>query len=408
MDMSIGNNLPRVKVQNQYAIKEIVYKFGPISRIEIADRLGLTLPTITTSVSTMIKNGLLKEVELSPDIKTLGRRTMLVDINENSRRFLGIEIRGFARSAVIIDTRGRVLASLRDERHVVDYMDAITSASSLAVQVVRKAGLDFSAIDGIGLTSPGIIDNLKGMLVIHPGYKWSSREMVADFVHLSGYQGETNLENNAIARAFGFSMFEGNVLGDVDSMAYMFISSGIGCPLLNNVKSHFGIVTGDGEVGHMVMNPEGPVCACGNRGCLEAYTSESAIVSKAMDAVKNGRSSTMAALVTQGHDLSVEDVLKASEKGDKEARAIIDDAIRYLGLAIANIENFVRPECMVIECKLFDNEQNRAALLATIHANLYRAAFSDLRVYFKKSDEFSGAKGAAATALKRNLELFLE
>ena len=236
MDMSIGNNLPRVKVQNQYAIKEIVYKFGPISRIEIADRLGLTLPTITTSVSTMIKNGLLKEVELSPDIKTLGRRTMLVDINENSRRFLGIEIRGFARSAVIIDTRGRVLASLRDERHVVDYMDAITSASSLAVQVVRKAGLDFSAIDGIGLTSPGIIDNLKGMLVIHPGYKWSSREMVADFVHLSGYQGETNLENNAIARAFGFSMFEGNVLGDVDSMAYMFISSGIGCPLLNNVK----------------------------------------------------------------------------------------------------------------------------------------------------------------------------
>lgn len=408
MDMSIGNNLPRVKVQNQYAIKEIVYKFGPISRIEIAERLGLTLPTITTSVSTMIKNGLLKEVELSSDIKTLGRRTMLVDINENSRRFLGIEIRGFARSAVIIDTRGRVLASLRDERHVMDYMDAITSASSLAVQVVRKAGLDFPAIDGIGLTSPGIIDNHKGMLVIHPGYKWTSREMVADFVRLSGYQGETNLENNTIARAFGFSMFEGNVLGGVDSMAYMFISTGIGCPLLNNVKSHFGIVAGDGEVGHMVMNPEGPVCACGNRGCLESYTSESAIISKAMDAVKKGRSSIMAVLANQGHDLSVEDVLKASEKGDKEAHAIISDAIRYLGLAIANIENFVRPECMIIECKLFDNEQNRESLLATIHANLYRAAFSDLRVYFKKSDEFSGAKGAAATALKRNLELFLE
>lgn len=406
--MSIGNNLPRVKVQNQYAIKEIVYKFGPISRIEIAERLGLTLPTITTSVSTMIKNGLLKEVELSSDIKTLGRRTMLVDINENSRRFLGIEIRGFARSAVIIDTRGRVLASLRDERHVMDYMDAITSASSLAVQVVRKAGLDFPAIDGIGLTSPGIIDNHKGMLVIHPGYKWTSREMVADFVRLSGYQGETNLENNTIARAFGFSMFEGNVLGGVDSMAYMFISTGIGCPLLNNVKSHFGIVAGDGEVGHMVMNPEGPVCACGNRGCLESYTSESAIISKAMDAVKKGRSSIMAVLANQGHDLSVEDVLKASEKGDKEAHAIISDAIRYLGLAIANIENFVRPECMIIECKLFDNEQNRESLLATIHANLYRAAFSDLRVYFKKSDEFSGAKGAAATALKRNLELFLE
>ena len=188
MDMSIGNNLPRVKVQNQYAIKEIVYKFGPISRIEIAERLGLTLPTITTSVSTMIKNGLLKEVELSSDIKTLGRRTMLVDINENSRRFLGIEIRGFARSAVIIDTRGRVLASLRDERHVMDYMDAITSASSLAVQVVRKAGLDFPAIDGIGLTSPGIIDNHKGMLVIHPGLAGRWWQTLSVFPAIKGKQ----------------------------------------------------------------------------------------------------------------------------------------------------------------------------------------------------------------------------
>ena len=92
MENSIGNNLPRVKVQNQFSIKEIVYKFGPISRIEIAERLGLTLPTITTSVSSMIKNGLLKEVEQDHSVKSLGRRTMLVDINENSRRFMGIEI----------------------------------------------------------------------------------------------------------------------------------------------------------------------------------------------------------------------------------------------------------------------------------------------------------------------------
>ena len=84
MDKSLGGNLPRIKVQNQFAIKEVIYKFGPISRIEIAQRLGLTLPTITTSVSMMLKRGLLKEVDSSPNHKALGRKTMLVDINENS------------------------------------------------------------------------------------------------------------------------------------------------------------------------------------------------------------------------------------------------------------------------------------------------------------------------------------
>ena len=113
MENSIGNNLPRVKVQNQFSIKEIVYKFGPISRIEIADRLGLTLPTITTSVSSMIKNGLLKEVEQDHSVKSLGRRTMLVDINENSRRFMGIEIRGGLSSASISMFRSSVLPLLR-------------------------------------------------------------------------------------------------------------------------------------------------------------------------------------------------------------------------------------------------------------------------------------------------------
>ena len=90
MDNSIGNNLPRVKIQNQFSIKEMVYMFGPISRIEVAERLGLTLPTITTSVSSMIKKGLFKEVEQENVTKSLGRRTMLVDIDENYKKVMGV------------------------------------------------------------------------------------------------------------------------------------------------------------------------------------------------------------------------------------------------------------------------------------------------------------------------------
>lgn len=408
MDNSIGNNLPRVKVQNQFAIKEIVYKFGPISRIEIAERLGLTLPTITTSVSMMIKNGLLKEVQQDHSKKSLGRRTMLVDINEKSRRFMGIEIRGTVRNGVIVDARGNVSVSLRDERPLTDYSSSMESAVSLAADLLKESGLSWADIDGVGLTIPGIVNKEEGKLVIHPGYKWKDKNIKADFSSLSGYQGTVSVENNTIARAFALVMFNSRVLENADSLAYMFISAGVGCPLLNSVRAHFGHVTGDGEVGHMVMNPYGPKCDCGNTGCLEAYSSERIIIKNGEVEAKKGNSLFLSELLEANGFLTIYDINEGKKKGDKVSSSIISEAIKYLGIAIANIDNFVRPECVAIEGKLFDDEENRRELLEVIHSSLYNETLSDHRFVFIPTDEYSGAKGAATVAIRSNLEKFLE
>ncbi|MGN0851675.1 MAG: ROK family protein [Candidatus Ornithospirochaeta sp.] len=408
MESSIGNNLPRIKVKNQFSIKEIIYKFGPISRIEISERLGLTLPTITTSVSSMIKNGLLKEVEMDNAIKSLGRRTMLVDINEKSRRFLGIEVRGTARSAVIVDGRGNVVGASRDEKATTDYDVSMESAASIASSLLKENGFSWNDINGVGIAIPGIVDNSQGTLVIHPGYKWQDRSIKEDFMRLSGCSCPITVENNTIARAYGLVMYEGKVLEDADSMAYMFISTGIGCPLLNNIRSHFGAVTGDGEVGHMVMEMDGKPCVCGNNGCLEAYSSEKTILESARVAASDNSDSILAQSLKDGHEIRMEDVIDAARRGDETIRRILDSAVKYLGLAVANIENFVKPECIVIEGKLFDEEEYRKVLLDVIRRNLYRATYPDMKFYFKKSDEYSGAKGASAVAVKRDLEAFLE
>ena len=408
MESSIGNNLPRIKVKNQFSIKEIIYKFGPISRIEISDRLGLTLPTITTSVSSMIKNGLLKEVEMDHSIKSLGRRTMLVDINENARRFIGIEIRGAARSAVLVDGRGNVLGSLRDENATQDYTVSMESAAEIASSLLKEKGLTWNDISGVGLAMPGIVDKSQGKLIIHPGYKWQDKAIRDDFVRLSGCSSTVSVENNTIARAYALVLYEGKVLEDADSMAYMFISTGIGCPLLNSVRSHFGVVTGDGEVGHMVMEMGGRPCVCGNHGCLEAYSSEKTILDSVRKAALEGSSPILSRLMDSGREITMDDVIRASEEGDESVKLILRNAVEYLALAIANIENFVKPECMVIEGKLFDKEENRKMLLDVIHKNLYRETVTDLNFFFKESDEYSGAKGASAVAVKYDLESFLE
>ncbi len=406
MNKSIGNNLPRIKVQNQFSIKETIYKSGPISRVEVAERLGLTLPTITTSVSNMIHKGLFKEVELSPEVKTLGRRAMLVDIDEGYGCFLGIEIRGSFRHAVIVDMKGGVKESLSDFTPFSEYEDVVENASSLFFSLLGKAGMKKEDIKAVGLTIPGIVDREKNCLVIHPGYRWADKALSDDFRSHTGYEGEIHVENNTIARAYAMSLFSKDEISDVDSLAYMYVSTGIACPLLSSIGSRFGEVTGDGEVGHMVMNPEGPMCVCGNRGCLESYSSEKSIIDRAEHL--SSSSDILSSIRKEKGSLNIEDIVDAAQKGDEVSDSLIRNAIKYLGLAIANINNFVRPECIAVECALFSKEEYRDLLLSTVQDNLYRIVNPKNRFIFLPKDELRGAKGAAAIAIMHSLEEYIQ
>lgn len=408
MDKTIGGNLSRIKVRNQFAIKEAIYKFGPISRIEVAEKLDLTVPTITTNVSLMISRGLIAEIENKNGPRTVGRKTMLIDVDSTSGFFLGVEIRGALRRVVIVDIKGKVVASAFDNVLYSEYEDVIRNVSELIVKMLRKKKIILESITGIGICTPGIIDNTNGILVIHPGYKWANKNIVQDLVRLIGYNGPVSVENNAIARSYGLNLFNHNKVKNANSLAYMYVSTGIACPLLNDIRDHFGVVSGDGEVGHMVMNPDGPRCLCGNHGCLEAYSSERSIISRAKNAIDIGDASILKEIVAENRLPSIEEILLAQSRGDGAIQNIIEDAIKYLGLAIANIDNFVRPECVAIECKLFDNDNNKRLLMNVIHKNLYREVFTDYKFSFIESDEYSGAIGAAAVAVIHNLEAYIE
>ncbi|MBR6085780.1 MAG: ROK family transcriptional regulator [Spirochaetales bacterium] len=403
-----GSNLPRIKIANQFLIREMVYRKGPISRIEVAEELGLTLPTITTNVSMMIDRGLIREVPSPVRTKSLGRHTMLVEMVPESRRYLGVEIRGTLRRAVLADLKGNVIASASDDTMYPDYDKALENAVVLSRSILAQKGMGPNDVDAIGLCTPGLVDPHEGLLVIHPGYQWEQKRIGDDFAASLGFKGHVYIENNAIARAFALSLFNPGKLKDASSFAYMYVSTGIACPLLNDAKKHFGVVAGEGEVGHMVMNPDGPVCACGNHGCLETYSSEATILEKAGKAIGNGKAPVLASLTGPDGNPTMEQIMEAQKQGDADVNEIIVEAVRYLGLAIANIDNFVKPECVAIECRLFDNLDNRELLMKEINRNLYRKTYNDFRFTFMKGDELSGACGAAAVAIKNDLENYIE
>ena len=187
----------------------------------------------------------------------------------------------------------------------------------------------------------------------------------------------------------------------------MYVGTGIKCPLVFSLRNHFGTIVGEGEVGHMVVNPSGPECECGNHGCLESYSSENAILREARKAVSENKSPLLSS-ISSTRELEISDILSGMDQGDEECIRMVTNALEYLSLAIANVNNFVKPDCVVVECRLFEREENKAIFESALKRNLSWNSILDYNLSYVKSDEFNGALGSSAAAIRDNLQLFME
>ena len=408
MQFGQGVNPARVKAANQAAILKTIYHRGPIKRAEIAESLGLTLPTITTNVNSMMARGIVRETGSEPSsTRFAGRKAHLVDIVPGSRHFVGLEIQGARRAVCLLDYRGRALYARESLGEQRDYDRNMDLACEMIGRALSACGLGLESIAGIGACLPGLVDTRRGVLEVRPSYSWTHKDIRGDIAARIGYPGPIHVENNACARAYGAQLFRREALGEAQTFAYLFLSQGIACPLVLNTAIDFGSVVGAGEVGHMVMVPNGEPCGCGNRGCLEAYASDAAILRRCAGALERGEAPLLDQLRGEGA-LSMEHVLAAQEAGDPAAAEIVEQAVYTLGVAVANIRNFACPSLMLIEGSLFRRPENREHLLDVMRRNLCGVIRPDARFLFVEPDPLSGAKGAAAMAICKDLETYIE
>ena len=157
----------------------------------------------------------------------------------------------------------------------------------------------------------------------------------------------------------------------------------------------------------MVMVPNGEPCSCGNRGCLEAYASDTAVLRSCAQAIERGEAPILRRLRGEG-PLSMEQVLAAQEAGEEAVARIVGQAVHILGVAVANINNFACPSLMLIEGRLFSRPENWEHLLEVVRLNLCGVIRRGTRFLFVEPDPFSGAAGAAAMAICKDLETYIE
>lgn len=400
-----GSSLPQVRASNRSSILQMIYHCGPIKRSDIARELGLTLPTITTSVSELMEAGIVREVDLPGHRASLpGRRARPVDVIPNARYFAGVEMQGFRRVVAVTDFRGSLLYTKQDCTFRRDYSENIQLSAAMLAEALAYCSLVPAQLCGVGLCAPGLVNAADGMLDTWPNYGWHSRPLRQDFIRATGLSCPVSVENNACARAYGARLDQRETVNDAKSFAYFFISNGTACPLFMNTPNAFGSVVGAGEVGHMVIQPGGELCHCGNRGCLDAYASNQAVISACTALVAQGRAPVLAKLCPGGRSLTMDAILAAQDAGDSDVVEAIRTAVFHLGIAVANVINFSCPQVMFLDGQLFRRVDNQSLLLQYVRQNMCNVVRTDTRFIFLHPNDFSGAHGAAALAICKYLQ----
>ncbi len=209
-------------------------------------------------------------------------------------------------------------------------------------EMIKASGIDRKKLNAVASCAPGVIDQDKGIVLFTPNLPWRNYDMASSMRKQFGvpfYVG--NDVNLGVLGEYHFGAAKGykNIVG-------FFVGTGLGGGLVLNGKLYTGHLFKAAEYGHMILDPEGPLCNCGQRGCLEAFSSKQGMSAYIRQQVARGRESAMAEAVTEGVFRSKK-LVKALEAGDKVAEEAVDRACHWLAVATGNMINTFSPDLIL-------------------------------------------------------------
>lgn len=265
------------------------------------------------------------------------------------KKYIGCDLGGTNLRAALVDIEdGTVIHQMSVPTLAREGHDAVMQRmAGLFLELIASSGFEKSAIGGIGIGVPGVLDLEKGTTLFLPNLPgtWPNVPLRDTITQLTGLP--TAILNDVRSITFGEWRFGAG--RGVDTMAVFAIGTGIGGGLVINGQLHLGIGGTGGELGHMVIDYNGPRCGCGNFGCLEAYASGPAIAAMGMKAVAQGLTTSLGQLCEYDlNRITPELIARAAREGDEIAREIYENAGYYLGIAAASICAAIGPRRIVI------------------------------------------------------------
>ena len=254
---------------------------------------------------------------------------------------IGVDLGGTKISTAISTIEGNILANVVLPTKAEEGEAAVLGRIVQSIdEVIVGSSTSIDEIEAIGIGSPGPLDAKKGIIITTPNLPFKNYNLVQPLKEK--YNIPVYLDNDANAAAIGEYMF-GAGKGK-NSIVYFTVSTGVGGGAVLDGKVYRGHTSNALEIGHTTVDPNGPRCNCGNLGCLEAMSSGTAIAKKGKEAVSTNVETSL-----KKHDtVTSYEVFKEAEAGDEVAKDIIDNALTYLGIGVANAIATFDPEMIII------------------------------------------------------------
>jgi glucokinase len=258
------------------------------------------------------------------------------------RSVLGIDIGGTKLAAGIVDLSGRILARAEIPTLAAEGPERVLDRIVWLSQSVRESPAAVSCrIERIGIACAGPLDRQTGLILNPPNLPGWVRVPLVERIEVAlGLP--AFLDNDANAAALGELRYGAG--RGARSLVYLTVSTGIGGGIILDGKVWHGLRNGAGEIGHMTIEPDGPLCGCGNQGCLEALASGPSIARRARELLESGRPSRLRELP----EVTAADVVRMAREGDPLATEIWRDTIRYLGLGVAAAITILAPDRVIL------------------------------------------------------------
>ncbi len=319
---------------------------------------------------------------------------------------MGIDLGGTKILAAAVDDQGRILGQAKRKTKPETGVEGVVARIMETLdEAVTNAKLTRKDIGAMGVGAPGPVDTQTGVIATAPNLPgWSNVPLGELLQTQTGMPAA--IANDVNAGALGeFTYGAGRGTSD---MVSVFVGTGIGGGIILNGQLHAGARGAAGEIGHMIVLADGPYCGCGNRGCIEALASRTAIVESLQRAVAAGRESSLAAVLSGGGQrLSSGGLAEAWRAGDPLTVEVLGRVQYYLGLHIASIVNFLDPEAIVFGGGVI--EALGEAFVAPIRPIAYqyflqRRDADRVRIVVSQLGDNAGILGAAVLARPRMRE----
>jgi len=334
----------QVKNINKHALLELVrFAIGGISRADLARKMGLSRAAISSIVNDLLVTDILREAPR--EVASSGRPPINLEINPQRGYVVGIDIGVTHILMGVADLSAQVLSEIDIPFSIEQGPEGgLAVVDNILRDLLPQAAIKLEDILAIGVGVPGPVVAEKGAVSeppVMPG--WHNYPIRKHLQTLWGCP--ISLNNDAEMGALGEWAY-GAGRGE-QHLAYIKVGSGIGSGFLLNGQIYCGVSGSAGEIGHITVDPHGPLCTCGNRGCLEVFSGGQAIARQAQEAMRSNGHTQLSSLAPIDQ-ITAREVALAAQRGDLVAQQILTQAGSHLGTAVANLINLLNPGMVVI------------------------------------------------------------